>query len=138
MSSNAKVRHHEKRNENRTGKESQQEVIPNECLCSPPHTWGKKGMPARVCPERRKVITATDEQNGMKGQTRGNKKPTKERRTREGDHAPPRGSRTHKKSTQTKTKHTHAASWIQVCCMPRYATQRTRDKNGNHANKSKR
>ena len=24
------------------------------------------------------------------------------------------------------------------CCMPRYATQRTRDENGNHANKSKR
>ena len=43
-----------------------------------------------------------------------------------------------KKKTQTKTKHTHVASRVQVCCMPRYATQRTRDKNGNHANKSKR
>ena len=45
------------------------------------------------------------------------------------------------KSTQTKTKHTqraHVASWIQVCYIPCYATQRTRDKNGNHANKSKR
>ena len=38
MSSNAKVRRHEKRNENRTGKETQQEVAPNECLCSPPLT----------------------------------------------------------------------------------------------------
>ena len=45
---------------------------------------------------------------------------------------------TKNKSTPTKTKHTHVASWIQVCCMPRYATRRTRDKNGNHANKSKR
>ena len=36
--SNAKVRRHEKRNENRTGKENQQEVTPNECLCPPPHT----------------------------------------------------------------------------------------------------
>ena len=90
MSSNAKVRRHEKRNENRTGKENQQEVAPKECLCSPPLTWGKKGMPVRASPERRKVITATDEQNGMKGQTRGNKKPTKRRRTREGGHAPPR------------------------------------------------
>ena len=45
------------------------------------------------------------------------------------------------KSTQTKTKHTqhaHAASWIQVRYMPCHATQRTRDKNGNRANKSKR
>ena len=38
VSSKAKVRRHEKRNENRTGKENQQEVTPNECLCSPPHT----------------------------------------------------------------------------------------------------
>ena len=38
MPSNAKVRRHEKRNENRTGKENQQEVTPKECLCSPPHT----------------------------------------------------------------------------------------------------
>ena len=40
MSSNAKVRRHEKRNENRTGKENQQEqeVAPKECLCSPPLT----------------------------------------------------------------------------------------------------
>ena len=38
VSSNAKVRRHEKRNENRTGKENQQEVAPNECLCSPPLT----------------------------------------------------------------------------------------------------
>ena len=39
------------------------------------------------------------------------------------------------KSTQTKTEHTqraHVASWIQVCYMPCYATQRTGDKNGNH------
>ena len=36
--SNAKVRRHEKRNENRAGKENQQEVTPNECLCPPPHT----------------------------------------------------------------------------------------------------
>ena len=36
--SNAKVRRHEKRNENRTRKENQQEVTPNECLCPPPHT----------------------------------------------------------------------------------------------------
>ena len=49
-----------------------------------------------------------------------------------------RGEGQHKKKhTQTKTKHTHVASRVQVCCMPRYATQRTRDKNGNHANKSK-
>ena len=34
--------------------------------------------------------------------------------------------------------HTHVTSRVQVCCMPRYATQRTRDENGNHANKSKR
>ena len=90
MSNNAKVRRHEKRNESRTGKENQQEVAPNECLCSPPLTSGKKGMPARACPERRKANTASDEQNGMKGQTRGNKKPTKKRRTREGGHVPPR------------------------------------------------
>ena len=38
MSSNAKVRRHEKRNENRTDKENQQEVAPKECLCSPPLT----------------------------------------------------------------------------------------------------
>ena len=38
MSSNAKVRRHEKRNENRTGKENQQEVARNESLCSPPLT----------------------------------------------------------------------------------------------------
>ena len=35
---NAKVRRHQKRNENRTGKENQEEVTPNECLCPPPHT----------------------------------------------------------------------------------------------------
>ena len=34
--------------------------------------------------------------------------------------------------------HTHVTSRVQVCSMPRYATQRTRDENGNHANKSKR
>ena len=33
-------------------------------------------MPARACPERRKAITATDEQHGMKGQTGRNKKTT--------------------------------------------------------------
>ena len=38
VSCNAKVRRHEKRNENRTGKENQQEVTPNECLCPTPHT----------------------------------------------------------------------------------------------------
>ena len=38
---------------------------------------GKKGMPARACPERRKAITATDEQHGMKGQA-GKKKKTTE------------------------------------------------------------
>ena len=38
MSSNTKARRHEKRNENRTGKENQQEVAPNECLCSAPLT----------------------------------------------------------------------------------------------------
>ena len=38
MTSNAKVRRHEKRNENRTGKENQQEVAPKECPCSPPLT----------------------------------------------------------------------------------------------------
>ena len=38
MSSNAKVRRYEKRNENRTGKENQQEVAPHECLCPPPLT----------------------------------------------------------------------------------------------------
>ena len=38
VSSNAKVRRHEKRNENRTGEENQQEVAPKECLCSPPLT----------------------------------------------------------------------------------------------------
>ena len=42
------------------------------------------------------------------------------------------------KKKKTKTKHTHVTSRVQVCCMPRYATQRTRDENGNHANKSKR
>ena len=50
-----------------------------------------------------------------------------------------RGEAQHtKKNTQTKTKHTHVTSRVQVCCMPRYTTQRTRDENGNHANKSKR
>ena len=45
-----------------------------------------------------------------------------------------------KKKTEkkTKTKNTHGTSRVQVCCMPRYATQRTRDENGNHANKNKR
>ena len=43
-----------------------------------------------------------------------------------------------KKNTQTKAKHTHVTSRVQVCCMPRYATQRTRDENGNQVNKSKR
>ena len=33
-------------------------------------------MPARACPERRKAITAADEQHGMKGQTGRNKKTT--------------------------------------------------------------
>ena len=42
------------------------------------------------------------------------------------------------KNTQIKNKHTHVTSRVQVCCMPRYATQRTGDENGNHANKSKR
>ena len=45
---------------------------------------------------------------------------------------------TQKKNTQTKTKHTHVTSRVQVCCMPRYATQQTRDENGNHVNKSRR
>ena len=36
--SNVKMRRHEKRNESRSGKENQQEVTPNECLCPPPHT----------------------------------------------------------------------------------------------------
>ena len=90
---------------------------------TPPLTWGKKGMPARACPERRKAITATDEQHGMKGQTRGNKKTTEVK---------------HNTQKKTKTKHTHVTSRVQVCCMPRYATQRTRDENGNQANKSKR
>ena len=44
----------------------------------------------------------------------------------------------HNTQKKTKTKHTHVTSRVQVCCMPRYATQRTRDENGNHANKSKR
>ena len=38
MPCNAKMRRHEKRNKNRTGKENQQEVTPNECLCPPSHT----------------------------------------------------------------------------------------------------
>ena len=38
MPCNAKMRRHEERNENRTGKEDQQEVTPNECLYPPPHT----------------------------------------------------------------------------------------------------
>ena len=50
-----------------------------------------------------------------------------------------RGEAQHtKKNKHTKTKHTHVTSRVQVYCMPRYATQRTRDENGNHANKSKR
>ena len=73
MSSNAKTCRHKKRNENRTGKENKQKVTPNECLCSPPHTEGKKGMPVRACPDRRTVITATDEQNDMKGPDGGTK-----------------------------------------------------------------
>ena len=89
-------------------------------------------MPARACPERRKAITATDEQNGIKGQTRGNKKTT------EVKHNTQKEKKQKKKNTQTKTKHTHVTSRVQVCCMPRYATQRTRDENGNHANKSQR
>ena len=83
-------------------------------------------MPARACPERRKAITATDEQHGMKGQTGGNKKTTEVKHN------------TKKKKQKKKNKHTHVTSRVQVCCMPRYATQRTRDENGNHANKSKR
>ena len=81
-------------------------------------------MPA--CPERRKAITTTDEQHGMKGQTRRNKKTTEVKHN------------TKKKKKKKKTKHTHVTSRAQVCCMPCYATQRTRDENGNHANESKR
>ena len=87
-------------------------------------------MPARACRERRKAITATDEQNGMKGQTRGNKKTTEVKHNTQ--------KKKKKENTQIKTKHTHVTSRVQVCCMPRYATQRTRDENGNDANKSKR
>ena len=47
-----------------------------------------------------------------------------------------RGEAQHTK--KKKKKHTHVASRVQVCCMPHYATQRTRDENGNHANKSER
>ena len=83
-------------------------------------------MPARACPERRKAVTATDEQHGMKGQARRNKKTTEVKHN------------TKKKKKKKKTKHAHVTSRVQVCCMPRYATQRTRDENGNHANKSKR
>ena len=98
-------------------------------------------MPVRACPDCRKVITATDEQNGMRGHD-GEKKKTNEGEKNAG-RSPHTTEVEHntQKGTQTKTKHTqraHVASWIQVCYMPCYATQRTRDKNGNHANKSKR
>ena len=87
MPCNAKMRRHEKRNENRTGKENQQEVTPKECLCPPPHTYGMKGMPVRACPYRRKVITATDEQNGMKGHNGGTQnQQRREERTKEATH----------------------------------------------------
>ena len=39
-------------------------------------------MPVRACPERRKDITATDEQNGMKGQTREKKNDKGEKNAR--------------------------------------------------------
>ena len=90
-------------------------------------------MPARACPERRKAITATDDQHGMKGQTRGNKKTTE---VKHNTKKKKKGEK--KKKKKKKTKHTHVTSRVQVCCMPRYATQRTRDENGNNANKSKR
>ena len=54
--------------------------------------------------------------------------------TNEGEQKDHRGKARHKK----KKKLNIHTSRVQVCCMPRYATQRTRDENGNHANKSKR
>ena len=71
-------------------------------------------MPARACPERRKAITAADEQHGMKGQTGRNKKTTevKQNTTKK------------KKKKKKKTKHTHVTSGVQVCC---HATLRNRD-----------
>ena len=53
--------------------------------------------------------------------------------TNKGEQKNHRGEAQHTK--KTKTKHTNVTSRVQVCCMPRYATQRTRDENGNHANK---
>ena len=44
---------------------------------------------------------------------------------------------TPKKKKKKQQQKKNVTSRVQVCCMPRYATQRTRDENGNHANKSK-
>ena len=60
-------------------------------------------MPVRACPHRRKVNTATNEQNGMKGHDRGTNKGEKNARRR--PHTTEVKHNTHK-STQTKTKHT--------------------------------
>ena len=154
MPCNAKSRRQVKHDDNRTGKENQQEVSPTERLCPPPHTKGTKGIPVHACPYRRKVCpyrrkqnkatTATGAQNGMKGQNGGTQnKQREEERTEEATHN--RGEAQHTQKQETKTKHTQhaqaattapaAETQVQVCYMPRHPTQRTRDKNDNHANK---
>ena len=61
-------------------------------------------MPVRACPERRKVITATDEQNGMKGQTRAKKKTDKgEKNARRR----PRATEVKHNTKKNKKKHTN-------------------------------
>ena len=57
-------------------------------------------MPVRACPDRRKVITATDEQNGMKGHDEGTKnQQRREERVKEATH--------HRGEAQHTKKHTN-------------------------------
>ena len=95
----------------------------------------------KVCPYRRKhnkATTATEWQNG-----RTENKQRRGERTEEATHN--RGEAQHTQKQNAKKKHTQhaqetttapaAETQVQVCYMPRYATQRTQDKYDNHANK---
>ena len=97
-------------------------------------------MPVHACRRKHnKATTATEEQNGMKGQN----KQRCEERTEEATHNQGEAQHTQKQKTKAKNlQHAQAATTapaaetqVQVCYMPRYATQRTRDKLDNHANK---
>ena len=106
MPCNAKSRRQEKHNENRTGKENQQRVSPKERLFAPPHAQGMKGMPVHVCPYRRKhnkATTATEEQNGMKGQNGGTQnQQRREEHMEEATHNRGEAQHTHKKDRKEK------------------------------------